>query len=534
MSKKLIYGFEGREIIRRGTNVVADAVAPTLGAQGKAVLIDCGGLSPVLADDGGTILRHLLFKNRELELINKYIQKLGLKMHNKSGDGRSTAVTLMRSFTEAALDEIGHDGHKIDDVKARLDKGLVDTLAMLSEYKREVRPEDLEGIATIASLDAEAGKVIAAAFNAVGKDGDVKTEESSTIGLSLEIVKGFRFDKGLVTHHFFTDREKEVCALEAPYVLVTDRRIATNYQISSWLEKIVDSQSVDVLVVALDIEGEALASLVSNHARKAMHIACVSAPFSGQRQKDFLNDIAIATGATIISEEAGLKLDDVSLKLLGRAEKIEVNLEETVIINGTGDKVVIDQRVASLKETMDKKEAEFEKSIIRSRIAAFGAGVAMIRIGALSDYEFKKRRDKIDDAIHSTKLALDEGVVPGGGAPFAKIAYRIEDPIFRKALTAPFERMALNAGIFDNVGWLGRLFNVEPTVYDALYDVQENGEETEGYNFRTKRFVDLIEDKVIDPFKVERIALESAISFVREVITTDEVMLEEDFPRTNE
>ncbi|MFA6095908.1 MAG: TCP-1/cpn60 chaperonin family protein, partial [Candidatus Paceibacterota bacterium] len=224
MSKKLIYGKEAREIARRGTNIVADAVAPTLGAQGKAVLIDCDGLTPILADDGGTILKHLSFSNPEVELISKYIQKLGLKMHNKSGDGRSTAVTLMRSLTNAALDEIGNDGHKIPEVHERLLNGLTQTLSMLEEFRTDIKDEDLASVATIASLDPEAGRVIADAFLQVGRNGIVTVEESPIVGISSEVVKGMRFQKGLITPYFINEAEKERAVLETPHVFITDRR----------------------------------------------------------------------------------------------------------------------------------------------------------------------------------------------------------------------------------------------------------------------------------------------------------------------
>lgn len=533
MSKKLIYGKEAREIVRRGMNIVADAVAPTLGAQGKSVLIDCDGLSPILADDGGTILKHLAFSNREVELVNKYIQKLGLKMHNKSGDGRSTAVTLMRALTNAALDEIGDDSHRIPEVHERLWNGLNQTLALLSEFKSEIKDEDLASVATIASLDPEAGKVIADTFLQVGRDGIVTVEESPIVGISSEVVKGMRFQKGLTTPYFINEPEKERCVLETPHVFITDRRISINPQIVSWLNAVVASGNTSILVVALDVEGEALASLVMNNQRKAIRVACVQAPYSGQRQRDFLKDLAILTGATVVSEEAGMKLDTATAAVLGKAEKVMVDMNETTIVNGAGDRKLIDERLASLRELLAMKETDHDRKIVQARIASLSGGIGVIRIGALSDVELKKRRDKIEDAIHSVKLALEEGIVPGGGAPFTKIATQIEDPIFRKVLTAPFERMARNAGMFDHRGWIARLFKTEPTVYDAIFDVWD-GEKNEGYNFKTRIYCDLVESKIIDPFKVERIALESAVSFVAQVITTDEVMLEEDAPKKNE
>ncbi|MFA6095403.1 MAG: TCP-1/cpn60 chaperonin family protein, partial [Candidatus Paceibacterota bacterium] len=292
------------------------------------------------------------------------------------------------------------------------------------------------------------------------------------------------------------------------------------------LNAIVASGNTSVLVVALDVEGEALASLVMNHQRKALRVACVQAPYTGQRQKDFLKDLAILTGATVVSEEAGMKLDSATAAVLGKAEKVIIDMNETTVVNGGGDRAEIDERVASLRELLGTKESDHDKKIVQTRIAGLDGGIAVIRIGALSDVELKKRRDKIEDAIHSVKLALEEGVVPGGGSPFAKIATRIEDPIFRKALVAPFERMAFNAGMFDHRGIIARLFKMKSTVYDALFDVW-NGDDNEGYNFKTRTFCDLVESKIIDPFKVERIALESAVSFVAQVITTDEVMLEE-------
>jgi len=530
MSKILLYGKEGRDSVAKGINIVADAIAPTLGAMGKSVIIDMGHLDPIVADDGGIILRSMELKNREAQLGSRFLRKIGLKMHNKTGDGRSTAVTLARALLNESLREIGHDSAKIPEVQARLNRGLNQTLGMLELMKRTIMTDDqIVSIATIASLDPEVGRIIGECFSKVGRDGVVTVEESAIVGISSEVVKGMRIPKGLSTSHFINEPDKERCVLNAPHILIADRRIATNSQIKNWLGEIIKSPSKDVLIVALDVEGEALASLVMNHQRKALQVACVQAPYTGQRQKDFLKDLAILTGGTVVSEEAGLTLDTAGMSVLGQAEKVIVDNGETMIINGNGKKEEIENRLIALKELLKTKESEGDKTIIQGRIAALTGGVGVIRIGAFTDTELKKRKDKISDAINSTKLALEEGIVIGGGAPFAKIAGQIDDPIFARALTAPFELMAKNAGVFDRRNWLekifARIFRIEPTTYDALWDVQVSGEQ-EGYDFKQKKLMNLMDAGIIDPFKVERIALESAVSIVSQVISSDVVMVE--------
>lgn len=502
--KKILFGQEAREKVKRGIDIVADTVAPTLGVVGKSVLIDCGALDPIIADDGATVARFIELEDRYEQLGSRLIRKVSNKMHHKSGDGRSTSTVLARAFVNEAHKEIGDDSSKVRDVVERLHSGLAESLTRLSEMKREVTDEDIEKVATIASLDPEVGKIIAEAFLTVGRDGIVTVEDSTKIGLSLETVKGMRFNKGLVSGYLVNEPEKGRTVLEQPYILIADRRIATNSQIKNVIEGILATGHTNILIVAMDIEGEALATLILNAQRSALHVACVQAPYKEQQRIDFLTDLAILTGATVVSEQAGMFLDKAGIEVLGRAEKVIVDKDETTIINGQSDPVKLEERITMLRGQLEEA-TEYDYKTIQERIAGLAGGIGVIRVGAFTETELKLKKDKIEDAINSTKLALEEGIVIGGGSALAKVADKMSDTMFKNALRAPIEQMARNSG----------------------YEMEAGGDDIyHGYDFKAKEYCNLFERGIIDPFKVERIALETAISITSAWATIDVVMAE--------
>lgn len=498
--KLLKFGTDGSKRILKGINTVTDCVAPTLGVVGKKAILDAGHLDPIFADDGAKILNMIDIEDRWEQMGNRLMRKIVNKMHHKAGSGRTTSAVLARAFANEAYKEI-KKGKDQREVVERLEKGLEQTLGILSTLKREVKDEDIKRLALTESLDEEVAEIISKAILELGRTGVITVEESNKIELSLEITKGMRFKKGLISEDFINDREKNRCVLANPYILIADRRIATNFQIKNILEAIVAQGKTDLLVVAMDIEGEARASFAINHARRAMNIACVQAPHKGQEQKDFLTDLAILTGGKVVSEESGLMLDKVGLEVLGRANSVIVSKDETIISGGHADETLLNDRIGVIKALIAEK-VEWDRKVAEERLASLTSGVGVIKVGAFTVDELRLKRDKIEDAVNSTQLAMDEGIVAGGGSDLVRVAKLHTDPMFKKALLAPFKQMEKNAGMARK--WYQ--FWKKNTVKEL--DINFNM----GYDFKSKKLVNMFEAGIIDPYKVERIALETAIS----------------------
>lgn len=498
--KKILFKNKGRKLILKGINKVADIVAPTLGVVGKKVLIDVGHLDPIVADDGSKILNMIDLEGRYEQMANRLMRKIVNKMHHKAGSGRTTAVILNRAFCNEIAKELKKGVSQIELVK-RLEKGLEETLTKLSSLKREVKDEDIKRLALTESLDEEVAEIISKAMLELGRNAVITTEESNKVELTLETVKGMRIKKGLRTEHFINDGDKGRCVLTNPYILIADRRIATNSQIKNILEAMVKQGKTELLVVSLDIEGEALATFIINHQRRAMNIACIQAPYKGQEQKDFLNDLAILTGGKVISEEAGMFLDKVGLEILGTAKKVIVDKDETIISEGNATETLLNERISVLQQLINDNVG-YDRKVAEERLARLTSGVGVIRVGAFTEEELRLKKDKIEDAIASTKLALDEGIVAGGGSDLVRIAKLHSDPIFQKALQAPFKQMERNADM-NNKWWK---FFKRNTIKDLELNYNH------GYDFKSKEFVNMFDKGIIDPYKVERIALETAVS----------------------
>jgi chaperonin GroEL len=492
---KILFGNKGKRGVLKGINIVTDCVAPTLGVVGKKALLDSGHLDPIVADDGAKILNMIDLEDRWEQMGNRLMRKIVNKMHHKAGSGRTTSAVLARAFANEAYKEIkkGADSREIVE---RLEKGLQETLHILSDLKKDVSDEDIERLALTESLDKEVASLIAKAIKELGRNGVITVEDSNKVELTLETVKGMRIKKGLITEHFINDGEKARCVLTNPYILIADRLIATNSQIKNVLENMIAKGRTELLVIAPDIQGEALASLILNHQRRAMNIACVQAPYKGQQQKDFLTDLAVLTGGKVVSEEAGMFLDKVGVEVLGQATQITVDKDETIISGGMTDEVLLKDRITVI-EKLISETAEWDKKVAEERLAGLTSGVGVIKVGAFTTDEQRLKRDKIEDAINSTKLALDEGVIAGGGSDLVRASLLHSDPIFQKALQAPFLQMEKNAGM--DAFWSKSIKELENN-----YDY--------GYDFKSKKLVNMFEKGIIDPYKVERIALETAIS----------------------
>lgn len=517
--KKLKFGTDGSKRILKGINITTDCVSPTLGVVGKKAILDAGHLDPIFADDGAKILNMIDIEDRWEQMGNRLMRKIVNKMHHKAGSGRTTSAVLARAFANEAYKEI-KKGKDQREVVERLEKGLEQTLQLLSKLKREVKDQDIKRLALTESLDIEVADIISKAILELGRTGVITVEESNKTGLSLEITKGMRFKKGLISEDFINDREKNRCVLANPYILIADRRIATNFQIKNILEDIVATGKTDLLVVAMDIEGEARASFAINHARRAMNIACVQAPHKGQEQKDFLTDLAILTGGKVVSEEAGLMLDKAGLEVLGTANSVIVSKDETIISGGNADETLLNDRISVIKALISEK-IEWDRKVAEERLASLTSGVGVIKVGAFTIDELRLKRDKIEDAVNSTQLALDEGIVAGGGSDLVRVAKLHTDPMFKKALLAPFKQMEKNAGM--NQGFWKK---------NTVKELQSF--ENMGYDFKSKRLVNMFEAGIIDPYKVERIALETAISIASIFASLDVFCAEFPEKQTNE
>jgi chaperonin GroEL len=514
-NKEITFSNEARLRIKAGIDKAANAVRPTLGVVGMSAIIEYPGLDPIECDDGVTILKNLKFKDHYEQLGLQKLRKAALRTSQEGGDGTATTTILTQTLVEAAFREIFNDSSRIREVKERLEKGLTEILGELSKIKRDVTEEEIEQIATISSLDPEIAKIIAEIIKDVGINGVITVEKGPKLGYFKEVVKGAKIDKGLISPWFINDFKAQSCVLEDVYIVLVDRKISTNPQVLNLLNTIGTGH--DILFIADGIDGVALATLAANHQQKIADIACIPNPYSASRARDFLFDMAALTGATVISEEMGMKLEEADVKLCGRAEKVIVTKDSTIIIGGKSDENVLNTRIEVLKSEITDSISEYEKMILSERLARLTGGIGVIRVGAYTDTEFNAKKYKFNNAIASTQAALQEGIVAGGGVALAYL--QIKEPLFRDMLFAPIKQMAENAGM----EWykvLGMVQEANKPLLNSNY----------GVNFMTKELVDMFEAGIIDPYKVLRLALESAVAITSSLVSIETaiVIIDED------
>lgn len=509
MSKEISQGHEARLKIKAGIDKACDAVRPTLGPVGMAAMIEFPGLDPIEADDGVTILKHLEFKDKYEQLGLLKLRKAALRTSSEGGDGTATTTVLTQALVSEAFKEIANDSSKIGEVRERLIKGLAETLEQLTKIKREVTEDDIERIATISSLDPEVAKLIAEIIKEVGINGVVTVEKGAKLGYSKEVVKGARFDRGLISPYFINDQENQCTVLNDAYIVLIDRVVSTNEQILSILNSIGTGH--DILFIADAVQSVALGSLTQNAVNKIANIACVTNPYTASRGKDFLFDMAALTGATVISEERGMKLDTATVELCGRAEKVIVTRDSTTIIGGKASEA-LQARIASIQGELESTTSEYSKLMLNDRLASLTGGIGVIRVGAYTDTEFNAKKYKFENAINATQAALQEGIVTGGGTALAKVGRIVIEPIFSKALGAPIAQMAINAGM---------------NPHEVRHNIHENFDGEMGYDFKTKKWINMFDSGIIDPFKVTRLALESAVAIASSLITIETAIINE-------
>jgi len=502
MAKAILFGQDARTRIKAGIDKACDAVRPTLGAIGMTAMIEYPGLDPIEADDGVTILKNIELEDPYEQIGVQMIRKAGVRTSTEGGDGTATTTVLTQALVNAVFEELGDDHAKIRAIRERLQTGLEEVLTELRKVKRDLTPEDIERIATISSLDPEAGKLIAEMIKEVGVNGSITVEKGSKLGYSKEVVSGAKFDKGLVASEFITDHEHQQCVLEDAYIVLVDRKLSTNEQILPLLQSIGTGKSI--LFIADDFESVALGTLKYNALAGVAKIACVRNPFTGQRGLDFLQDVAMLTGATVISEGKGMKLSEATDALCGHAEKVVATKDVTKIIGGK-EHEGLEKHLKGLINEKDNSVSEYTKDMLAERIAALAGGMGVIRVGTFTDTDFNAKKYKFENAINATQAALEEGVVAGGGV--ALLQLKISEPLFKDVLTAPAIQMAKNAGVDDYTptGWT----------------------KDHGMNFKTIRHVDMFEAGIIDPFKVTRLALESAVAIATALVSVETVIINE-------
>ncbi|HZK62406.1 MAG TPA: chaperonin GroEL [Anaerovoracaceae bacterium] len=524
MAKEIKFNIEARALLKEGVDQLADAVKVTLGPKGRNVVLEKKYGSPNITKDGVTVAKDIELSDPYRNMGAQMVKEVASKTGDIAGDGTTTATVLAQSIINVGLKNITAGANPMD-IKRGIDKAVEKVVKHLASQAKVIG-DDLKKIEQVARIsandDEEIGKLIAEAMSKVHKEGVITVEESKGTTTSVEIVEGMQFDRGYISAYFVTNAEKMEADLESPYILIYDKKVSSMKDMLPVLEATAQNGR-PLLIIAEDVEGEALATLVVNRLRGSLKVCAVKAPGFGDRRKEMLEDIAILTGGTVISEEKGLKLEHTTLDMLGTAEKITISKENTIIVNGAGDKDMIKGRVAQIKQQMTTTTSDYDKEKLQERLAKLAGGVAVLYIGAASEVEMKNKKDRVDDSLHATRAAIEEGIVPGGGVAYIRAISAIENlkgdnedqttgiEIIKRAIEEPLRQIAINAGREGAV--------VAQNVKAGKGDY--------GYNAQTDVYEKLYTSGVIDPAKVTRVALENAASVAGMFLTTEAVIVEE-------
>ncbi len=518
MAKSIHFNIEAREGLKRGVDALANAVKVTLGPKGRNVVIGKKYGSPVITKDGVTVAKEIELENEIENMGAQMVKEVASKTADLAGDGTTTATVLAQSIVTTGIKNVAAGANPMD-LKRGIEKAVIATVESLKKLSREIGDDinKIEQVATIsANNDSTIGKLIAEAMKKVGKDGVITVEEAKGTDTTVEVVEGMQFDRGYQSPYFVTNTEKMIADLESAYILIYDKKISNMKDLLPILEKVVQTGK-PLVIISEEVEGEALATLVVNKIRGSLKIAAVKAPGFGDRRKEMLQDLAILTGGTVISEDQGRKLDDATIEDLGRAESITIDKDNTTIVGGAGDKASIQARIGQLKAQIENTTSDYDKEKLQERLAKLAGGVAVLYIGAASEVEMKEKKDRVDDALHATRAAVEEGIVPGGGIAYIRALEGLEKmkgdnddettgiAIVRRALEEPLRQIVANAGGEGSI---------------IVQKVKE-GKDDFGYNARTEQYENLIKSGVIDPTKVSRVALENAASVASMILTTE-------------
>jgi chaperonin GroEL len=523
MAKDIIFGLEARESLKKGVDALSNAVKVTLGPKGRNVIIDKSFGAPIVTKDGVTVAKEVDLKSPIENMGAQMVKEVASKTNDIAGDGTTTATVLAQSIFTTGIKNVTAGANPMD-LKRGLDKAVIAVVADLKKQAKSIgdSTEKIEQVASIsANNDYTIGKIIAEAMGKVKKEGVITIEAAKGTDTYVDVVEGMQFDRGYISPYFVTDTGKMATVYESPYILIHDKKISVMKDLLPILEKVAQSGH-PMLIIAEDVETEALATLVVNKLRGGLKVVAVKAPGFGDRRKEMLEDIAILTGGTVISEERGYKLEDATLDYLGIAEKITVDKENTTIVSGKGDKEAIDGRIAQIKKQIESTTSDYDKEKLQERLAKLAGGVAVIYVGAASEVEMKEKKDRFDDALNATRAAIEEGIIPGGGVAYLRAIAAIKDlrgenedentgiSILRRALEEPLRQIVENAGLEGSV---------------VVNKVKE-GTGDYGFNARTEVYENLFDAGVIDPAKVARVALENAASIAGMLLTTECVLAE--------
>jgi chaperonin GroEL len=520
MAKQIQYGIEARKSLEAGVNKLADIVKITLGPKGRNVVLDKKYGSPLITNDGVTIAKEIELEEPFENMGAQLVKEVATKTNDVAGDGTTTATLLAQAIVREGLKNLAAGANPMI-LKKGIEKAVTAAVEGIVENSSVIKgKEDIERVASVSANDVEIGKLVSAAMEKVGNDGVITVEESKTMGTNLEVVEGMQFDRGYLSAYMVTDTDKMEAIIDDAYILLTDKKISNIQEILPLLEQIVQSGK-KLIIVAEDVEGEALATLVVNKLRGTFNCVAVKAPGFGDRRKAMLEDIAILTGGQVISEELGLDLKETKVDMLGRARQVKVQKENTIIVEGAGDPEKIKARVASIRSQIEETTSEFDKEKLQERLAKLAGGVAVIQVGAATEVEMKEKKLRIEDALAATRAAVEEGIVSGGGTAFVNALPKVKEVvrslsgdektgamIVAKALEEPIKQIAINAGL-------------EGAVIISKVMASKKGV---GYNVVTEKYEDMIEAGIVDPTKVTRSALQNAASVAALILTTESLV----------
>jgi len=528
MSKKILYNEDARKALKRGIDAVADAVKLTIGPRGRNVVLDKGYGSPTITNDGVSIAREITLKDRFENMGAEIAKEVASKTNDVAGDGTTTATILTQAIFSEGLKQTTM-GMNAMGIRFGIEAASKDVVKALKSIAKPIKTDDeIRQVATISAESEELGSIIADTIKKVGKDGVVTVEESQSLTLEAEIVEGIEFDKGYVSPYMITNPERMEAEMRDPAILVTDRKISTVKEILPLLEQLAQAGKKDLVIVAEDVDGEALSTFIVNKLRGTFNVLAVKAPGYGDRKKEMLEDIAVTIGATVISEEVGLKFEKADLSMLGKARKVIATKDSTILVGGKGKKAEIEARLGQLRKQRETIDSKYDKENMDKRIAKLAGGVAVIRVGAATETEMKYLKLKIEDAVNATKAAIEEGIVAGGGVALVRAAHEVGKSVAKKTLTkeqalgyeivlraleAPARQIAINSGKDDG---------------SVIVDKIKNGRGNLGYDALKDEFVtDMIAAGIVDPVKVTRLGVENACSAAAILLTTEAAIADE-------
>ena len=523
MAKDIRYNVEARELLKEGVDALSNAVKVTLGPKGRNVIIDKKFGAPQVTKDGVTVAKEVELEDPFANMGAQMVKEVASKTNDDAGDGTTTATVLAQAIIGVGLKNVTAGANPMD-LKRGIDKAVTAVVAELRKQSQEVG-NDIAKIEQVASISANndhnIGKLIAEAMSKVNKEGVITVEEAKGTETHVEVVEGMQFDRGYISAYFMTDTEKMEAELEKPLVLITDKKISTMKEIMGILEPVAQNGR-SLLIIAEDVDGEALSALVVNKLRGTLKIAACKAPGFGDRRKDMLEDIAILTGGTVISTDKGMKLEDATMDMLGTAEKVTMNKENTTIVDGAGKKEAIAARIAQIRAGIEAAKSDYDREKLQERLAKLAGGVAVLYVGAATEVEMKEKKDRVDDALAATRAAVEEGIIPGGGVAYIRAVAALEDmkganedettgiQIVKRAIEEPLRQIVNNAGGEGSV------------IVNKVKESKGNV----GYNARDDKFEDMLEAGIIDPTKVARVALENASSIASMFLSTECVLAE--------